>query len=239
MRVALIGYGTMGKAIEKIAVERGHEIVLKLTEDNLHQKSDIKKADIAIEFTNPESAAANISMCFEENVPVVVGSTGWYQHFEEIKENCISKNQSLFYATNFSFGVNIFFELNKVLAKMMSKHTEYEASITEIHHIKKKDAPSGTAITLAEGLLEEHTGYHSFETNIPKHSAQVLPIKAIREADVPGTHSIQYSSAIDQITITHEAFSRKGFALGAVLAAEFLIGKKGVFTMKHLLNQTI
>jgi len=238
MKIALIGYGTMGKAIEEIAVQRGHEIVLKLTEDNLQQRSEITKADIAIEFTNPESAAANIALCFDANVPVVVGSTGWYQHFDEIKTICNFKNQALFYATNFSLGVNIFFELNNVLAKIMAKHVEYEASITEIHHLKKKDAPSGTAITLAEGLIENHTLYNSYVTNASEKSSKVLPITAIREADVPGTHSINYTSAIDQLTITHEAFSRKGFALGAVLAAEFLIGKKGIFTMKHLLNQT-
>jgi len=239
MKIALIGYGTMGKAIEEIALQRDHEIVLILTEENLLQKELIANADLAIEFTTPESAAANIKMCFDANIPVVVGSTGWYQHFEEIKLQCETNNQALFYATNFSLGVNIFFEFNKMLAKIMSKHTEYKASITEIHHTKKKDAPSGTAITLAEGLLAEHVGYHSFETNTPEHSSQILPITAIREADVPGTHTIQYISAVDQITITHEAFSRKGFALGAVLAAEFLIGKKGIFTMKHLLNQTI
>jgi 4-hydroxy-tetrahydrodipicolinate reductase len=239
MKIALIGYGTMGKAIEEIALERGHEIVLKLTEENLHQKELLASADLAIEFTTPESAAASIKLCFDANIPVVVGSTGWYQHFEEIKLQCETKNKALFYATNFSLGVNIFFELNKVLASIMSKHSEYKASITEIHHTKKKDAPSGTAITLAEGLLSEHAGYHSFETNSLDHAAQILPITAIREADVPGTHSIQYTSTVDQLTITHEAFSRKGFALGAVLAAEFLIGKKGIFTMKHLLNQTI
>ncbi len=239
MKIALIGYGTMGKAIEEIALQRGHEIVLKLTEENLHQKELITNADLAIEFTTPESAAANIKLCFDANIPVVVGSTGWYHHFEEIKLHCETQNKALFYATNFSLGVNIFFELNKTLASMMSKHPEYKASITEIHHTKKKDAPSGTAITLAEGLLAEHAGYRSFETNSPEHSAQILPITAIREADVPGTHSILYTSTVDQITITHEAFSRKGFALGAVLAAEFLIGKKGIFTMKHLLNQTI
>jgi len=238
MKIALIGYGTMGKAIEEIAVQRGHEIVLKLTEENLQQRSEINKADIAIEFTNPESAAANIALCFDANVPVVVGSTGWYQHFDEMKTLCSSKNQALFYATNFSLGVNIFFELNNVLAKIMAKHVEYEASITEIHHLKKKDAPSGTAITLAEGLIENHTLYTSYVTNASEKSSKVLPITAIREEDVPGTHSINYTSAVDQLTITHEAFSRKGFALGAILAAEFLIGKKGIFTMKHLLNQT-
>jgi len=239
MKIALIGYGTMGKAIEEIALLRGHSIVLKLTEENLNQRSAITTADVAIEFTNPESAASNIMMCFDANVPVVVGSTGWYQHFEAIKLQCETKNQSLFYATNFSLGVNIFFELNKTLAKMMSKHAEYKASITEIHHTKKKDAPSGTAITLAEGLISAHDGYHTYETNIPEHSSQILPITAIREADVPGTHTVNYTSDVDQISITHEAFSRKGFALGAVLAAEFLIGKKGIFTMNHLLNQTI
>jgi len=239
MKIALIGYGTMGKAVEEIALQRGHTIVLKLTEENLHQRSAIAAADVAIEFTTPESAAENIMMCFEANVPVVVGSTGWYQHFEEINSACHLKKQSLFYATNFSLGVNIFFELNKVLAKMMSKHAEYKASITEIHHTKKKDAPSGTAITLAEGILSEHSGYHSFETNASELSSEILPITAIREADVPGTHTIQYTSEVDKISITHEAFSRKGFALGAVLAAEFLIGKQGIFTMNHLLNQTI
>jgi len=239
MKIALIGYGTMGKAVEEIALQRGHTIVLKLTEENLHQRSAISAADVAIEFTTPESAAENIMMCFEANVPIVVGSTGWYQHFEEIKLQCETKNKALFYATNFSLGVNIFFELNKVLAKMMSKHAEYKASITEIHHTKKKDAPSGTAITLAEGILSEHSGYQSFETNISEHFSEILPITAIREADVPGTHTIQYASDVDKISITHEAFSRKGFAIGAVLAAEFLIGKQGIFTMNHLLNQTI
>ncbi len=237
MKIALIGYGKMGKAIEGIAKERGHELVLKISSDNLHDlnSENLNKADVAIEFSRPENAEQNIRLCLDHQLPIVIGTTGWYANYEAIKENCKAKGGSLLAATNFSVGVNLFFELNRQLANLMSPFKDYSASITEVHHTEKLDSPSGTAITLAEGLIGEHPEYHEWKNNSTTEEG-VLNINSIREENVPGTHRITYTSVIDQISIEHEAKSRKGFALGAVLAAEYIHNKTGVFTMKDVLK---
>ncbi|MDA9563849.1 4-hydroxy-tetrahydrodipicolinate reductase [Flavobacteriales bacterium] len=232
MKIALLGYGKMGKAIEQIALKRGHSIAAKTNE----MVGDVllSDADVAIDFSVPTAAVQNIKKCFAVNVPVVVGTTGWYQHFAEVKELCEKENQSLFHATNFSVGVNIFFEINKKLAALMNPQTDYEIEMTEIHHTQKLDSPSGTAITLAEGILDKIDRKNNWVEDIRKEGQ--LTIKAEREGDVPGTHVITYENEIDKIEIKHEAKGRIGFATGAVIAAEWLVGKKGIFTMKDLLN---
>lgn len=236
MKIALLGYGKMGKEIESIALGRGHEIVLKVNSANPNYSlEDLRKADVAIEFSNPSSVLANIRSCFNAGIPVVVGTTGWYQHFTEIREVCVAENRSMLYATNFSVGVNIFFELNKKLAEMMDKHWHYDVTIEEIHHTQKLDAPSGTAITIAEGIiekLERKDKWVSEKSEMDNH----LNIFSQRTDNVPGTHIVRYTSPIDDIEIQHVAHNRKGFASGAVLAAEWLIGKKGVYTMRDVLN---
>lgn len=237
MRIALIGYGTMGKTIEQVALERGHTISLRLDVDRpADWEQQLAASDAAIEFTTPGSAVENIFTCFRLNVPVVVGTTGWYEQFERVKAMCLAENRSLFYATNFSVGVNLFFELNTYLARLMVPHDDYTASLEEIHHIRKKDAPSGTAITLAEQLIAGYPAYSSWQ-NTGTAPEGILPIVSVRRDDVPGTHTVRYTSAIDQIEITHTAFNRRGFALGAVLAAEFMPGKTGIYTMSDLLKQ--
>lgn len=237
MNIALIGYGKMGKAIEEIALEKGHEIALRIDQPNLHEftKENTDKADVAIEFTNPESAFENIKKCLEFGVPVVSGSTGWTDQLEEIKAICKEKKTGFIYASNFSVGVNVFFEINKRLASLMSSHPEYEISMEELHHIQKKDAPSGTAITLAGQILEK-TKRKKRWVNSESNHAEDLVIISKRTDSAPGTHSVKYSSSIDDIEIIHTAHNRKGFAAGAVLAAEFLKGKKGFYTMKDVLN---
>lgn len=237
MKIALIGYGKMGKEIEQVALAMKHEVVLKIDEINLGDLTpeNLKKADVAIEFTTPKSAVHNILKCFEASVPVVVGTTGWMDKLEEIKKICTEKNQSFFYASNFSIGVNLFFKLNEYLAGMMKAHPEYFPAMEEIHHIHKKDAPSGTGITLAEGIIREHGGLNKWVLDKPAKPGE-LPIYSKREGEVPGTHIITYTSKVDEIKISHEAYSRKGFAEGAVHAAAWLIGKKGVFGMKDLLK---
>jgi 4-hydroxy-tetrahydrodipicolinate reductase len=237
MKIALIGYGKMGKAIEEIALNRGHEVILKCTSKNTIEEADFTNVDVAIEFTKPELAVNHIHFCLDKNIPIVVGTTGWNNDLDSIKEKTKSINASLLHASNFSVGVNIFFELNKRLAELMSGNTDYSASIEEIHHIQKLDAPSGTAITLAEGLIENNSNYTSWKlADSSSDSENQLPIVAQRLPEVPGTHTIQYTSEIDSISITHEAHNRKGFALGAVIAAEWIFNKKGVFTMKDVLN---
>ena len=237
MNIALIGYGKMGKAIEEIAVERGHTIVLKVNDENLEDftKDNVTRADVAIEFSGPDSAYDNIKATIDFGVPVVSGSTGWTDRINEINKHCIEKNGAFLYASNFSVGVNIFFELNKKLATLIAPHTEYAVSLEEIHHTQKKDAPSGTAITLAEQILEQIQQKKKW-VNYASNNADELPIVSKREDPAPGTHSIKYSSSIDDIEIIHTAHNRKGFALGAVLAAEFIKGKKGVFNMKDVLG---
>ena len=237
MKIALIGYGKMGKAIEEIAVSRGHKIVLKVSIENLEDNTiaRIKEADVAIEFTGPESAYDNIIRCLEAGTPVVSGSTGWLSRLEEVKEECRKKNGTFLYASNFSVGVNIFFEVNKRLAALMQPHPEYNVQITEIHHTEKKDAPSGTAITLAEQILEKISRKKEWVNHISDNLDE-LEILSERIDPAPGTHTIEYSSPIDTITITHTAHNRRGFATGAVLAAEFIAGKKGIYQMSNVLG---
>jgi 4-hydroxy-tetrahydrodipicolinate reductase len=239
MRIALIGYGKMGQAIEKIALERGHEISSIVNSVNPIEQVDFSKTDVAIEFTKPELATKHIIHCINSSVPVVVGTTAWQEDLEAIKALCLDKNGSLLYASNFSLGVNIFFEINKRLAELLSEHPEYQAEIEEIHHLQKLDAPSGTAIEIASGIISYNKNYTNWKTGLnelPKVEKDELAIIAKREPDVPGTHSVIYSSEIDSISLTHTAHNRKGFALGAVIAAEWLVNKKGVFTMSNILN---
>lgn len=231
MKIALLGYGRMGKTIETIALSRGHEIVIKTSET---VTNDITKADIAIDFSVPSAAFGNISNCINNNIPVISGTTGWLEDYNKIIDLCEQKKGAFIYASNFSLGVNIFFELNKTLAKMMSALKDYNVDLEEIHHTQKLDAPSGTAISLAEDIVENHNQFKSWK--LDGNEENVLPITAKRIENVPGTHNITYTSEVDTIKIEHIAHSRQGFALGAVVAAEWLIGKTGVFTMKDVLN---
>ena len=231
MKIALLGYGKMGKVIEKIALERGHEIVLR--KDSSDTFEGITKADIAIDFSVPTSAVSHISECLNQNVPVISGTTGWLEKYDEMVHLCQEKNGSFIYASNFSLGVNIFFVLNNYLAKMMKNLSDYKVSMEEIHHTQKLDAPSGTAISLANGIIE-NTDYVNWTLENP--TANQIYVDAKRIENIPGTHSVFYDSKVDQIEIKHTAHSREGFALGSVIAAEWLIGKKGVFTMKDVLG---
>jgi len=237
MKIALLGYGKMGQEIEKIAVERGHEIVLKINIDNAHDLNNEKlsKADVAIEFSTPETAYSNIQKCFEVNVPIVVGTTGWLDKMEEVKNAAQNKGKGFFYASNYSIGVNVFFEVNKHLAKLMKPYPSYHIEMEEIHHTQKLDAPSGTAITLAEGIIENSSSKSKWvndKTNVESE----LEIISKRIENIPGTHTVVYDSEIDEIYIRHTAKNRKGFALGAVIAAEFMKGKSGFFGMKDLMK---
>lgn len=236
MKIALLGYGKMGREIEKIAVSRGNEIVLKIGVDNLADltQENLSKADVAIEFSTPDTAYNNIQLCFESNVPVVVGTTGWLDQLE----HCVAQTKQgkgLFYASNFSVGVNVFFEVNRKLAELMTPYSEYKVQMEEIHHTQKLDAPSGTAITLAEGVMEFNDSIKTWVNNATNVKAE-LGIISKREPEVPGTHVVTYENEIDQIYIKHTAHNRKGFALGAVLAAEFMVGKSGFYGMKDLLG---
>lgn len=231
MKIALLGYGKMGQVIERIALERGHEIVLKKDEHNTYE--GLLNADVAIDFSIPSAAVSNISNCFFSNVPVISGTTGWLEHYDEMVALCHEKNGAFLSSSNFSLGVNIFFELNEYLAKMMSKLDSYSIEMEEIHHTQKLDAPSGTAISLAKGVIENST-YTNWTLEAPKEN-EIL-IEAKRIGTVPGTHTVAYNSVVDSIEIKHTAHSREGFALGAVIAAEWIIGKKGVFTMKDVLD---
>ncbi|WP_430812859.1 MULTISPECIES: 4-hydroxy-tetrahydrodipicolinate reductase [unclassified Carboxylicivirga] len=237
MKIALIGYGKMGREIEKIAIDRGHEIVSKidLSSNDSFDDDTFKAADVAIEFTRPEAAYNNYLKCFDAHVPVVSGTTGWLDKLPEIQERCANDGQTFFYASNFSLGVNIFFELNKQLARIMNKMKEYNVSMEEVHHTQKLDAPSGTAITLAEGIIENIEAKTDWKLNHEENNNDIA-IKAIREGQVPGIHTVKYESAVDEITIHHSAKSRQGFALGAVLAAEFAAKNKGFLSMNDLLN---
>ena len=235
MKIALIGYGKMGKTIEQIAIQRGHQIVSIIDINNAEDiySEAFKSADAAIEFTTPATAFNNYMKCFEVGVPVVSGTTGWLDRIGEIKEKCEKEGKTFFYASNFSIGVNIFFAMNKYLAKIMNNFPSYDVKMTEVHHIHKLDAPSGTAITLAEGILENIDRKDRW-TLENAESATDLPIHAIREGEVPGIHEITYESDVDTISIKHDAKSRAGFALGAVIAAEFTAGKKGFLGMNDL-----
>lgn len=241
MKVALIGYGKMGKEIERIIAETAgaDEIVLKITSSNLHELTieNLQKADVAIEFTQPEVAVENIKKCFAANVPVVVGTTAWLQHLPEVRQACHAANAALFYAPNFSIGVNIFFEVNRKMAALMQHQPQYKVEMEEIHHTEKKDAPSGTAIKTAEIILSELKRVEQWQlhTTTAQNSTTCLPIVAKREPHVPGTHTVVYKSDVDELVFTHQAHSRRGFAAGAVTAARWLVGKKGVFEMKDLL----
>jgi 4-hydroxy-tetrahydrodipicolinate reductase len=237
MKIALIGYGKMGHMIEEIAIQRGHEVVLKIDVNNPQDlnKETISKADVAIEFTNPESAFQNVMKVLEFGVPVVSGSTGWNNKLDEAKNYCKQNNGSFLHASNFSVGVNIFFEVNKLLAKMMSSQPEYDVTMREIHHTAKKDAPSGTAVILAEQVLSNLLRKKNW-VNQPAETREQLSIISERIDPAPGTHYVKYSSEVDDIEIIHTAHSRKGFALGAVLAAEFITDKKGIFSMQDVLN---
>jgi len=235
MNIALIGYGKMGKEIEAIAIKRKHKIVLHVEKDNadLVTENDLKRADVAIEFTTPHTVVDNLKRCITAGLPVVVGTTGWYDQFAEIEKLCLSKKSALFHATNFSVGVNLFFKVNKYLAELMNKYEEYEVSMEEIHHIHKLDKPSGTAITLANQIIDKIE--RKTKWSLTEKGKDAVFIKDIREGEVPGTHVIRYHSAVDDIEIMHEAHNRKGFALGAVMAAEFLHGKKGIYTMDDII----
>jgi 4-hydroxy-tetrahydrodipicolinate reductase len=237
MKIAMIGYGKMGKAIEVIALQRGHTVDLKIDIDNLESftKENLQQCDVAIEFTGPHSAPLNILKCLDAATPVVSGSTGWLDKRGEIERSCTEKNGCFLYASNFSVGVNIFFEVNKKLAQLMSRQPAYDVSIEEIHHTQKKDAPSGTAITLAEQVLLEVNRIKSWVNHIPGNPEE-LTITSKRIDPAPGTHSVKYSSPIDDIEIIHTAHNRQGFALGAVLAAEFIHNKKGIFCMQDVLD---
>lgn len=243
MKIALLGYGKMGKEIEKVSVQRKHDIVFIADVNNSDfRPDDLKEADAAIEFSTPGSAVSNILKCFEAQIPVVVGTTGWYERFEEISKICVSKEQALFCSTNFSIGVNIFFEINKQLASLMNPHAGYDVMIEELHHIQKLDAPSGTAITLANDILSRLSRkrkWNSLAENdrkLKKSGGDNLQVLSVRKDKIPGTHIVEYESDIDSIEITHTAKNRIGFATGALLASEWIIGKKGVFGMKDLLK---
>ncbi|MDQ6762483.1 MAG: 4-hydroxy-tetrahydrodipicolinate reductase [Bacteroidota bacterium] len=237
MNIALIGYGKMGKAIEEIALQKGHNVVLKIDDQNLNDltKENLRKADVAIEFTMPQSAVANILQCFDAGLPVVCGTTGWLEQKNFIEEKCKKANGTFLTTTNFSIGVNIFFELNKKLAMLMKPHTNYEIEIEEVHHEQKKDAPSGTAITLAEGVIENSPVKNKWANEFFKNK-NTLSIISKRIDAVPGTHIVKYTSEVDDIEIVHTAHNRKGFAAGALMAAEFIHGKKGIFSMKDVLG---
>lgn len=232
MKIALLGYGRMGKAIEQIAIERGHAIVAMV--DKNENQGNLSEADVAINFSVPDAAVANIKAAMEKQIPVVCGTTGWLEHLKEVEDYCTQNKSAFIYASNFSVGMNLFFKLNKILAKLMHPHKSYTPQMKEIHHIHKLDAPSGTAITLAEGVFDqsEYTDWSIDETK----GETTLPITVERTGEVPGTHSIEYKSGVDSISIQHEAHSRQGFALGVVIAAEWIQNKKGVFTMNDVLD---
>ena len=240
MKIILFGYGKMGHIIEEIAMSRGHEIVLKIDVDNRKdiKPEDLKVGDVAIEFTAPASAIDNINLCMDAGVPIVVGTTGWYEKLEEVKKNVSDKKGSLVYASNYSVGVNILFAMNKILAKWMNGYPDYHVEIEEVHHTEKLDSPSGTAISLADGIIvnmdrKEGWQKQSMEGQTPIEE-ELLKIVFDRKNDVSGIHKVRYTSEIDEIQISHEAFNRKGFAFGAVIAAEFIKNKKGIFTANDI-----
>lgn len=246
MKIALLGYGKMGKAVEKIALAKNHEIVYKVDLQNAYDfmPVSLENVDVAIDFSMPSAAVDNINKCFDAKVPIVVGTTGWYDQFDEIKKRCETEQQAMIYSTNFSVGVNLFFKLNKILAQMMKRFDDYDVSMEETHHTQKQDHPSGTALTLSKSIMEnfpEKTnikGRLIFDPNQPLQSGKPneLVIDCYREGDVTGIHTVKYQSMIDTISIKHEANSRYGFAKGALMAAEWIVGKKGLFTMDDILQ---
>ena len=240
MKIALIGHGKMGHIIEEIALSRGHEIVKIIDEDNIHElaSEEFRSADVAIEFTRPDQAVDNILKCFAAGVPVVSGTTGWTSSLPEMKQLCAKGDGTLLWSSNFSIGMNIFMALNRYLTGIMANFPQYQPSLEEVHHIHKLDHPSGTAITLAEDLIAlspSLDGWQEIENDSDIAAGDKLPVKAVREGEVPGIHSITWTSEADEITITHSAHSRAGFALGAVIAAEWLPGRKGYFTMHDVM----
>lgn len=234
MRIVLIGYGKMGKTIERIAQARGHEIAGRIDVGDDIAMFD-KPVNVAIEFTQPEAAVNNLKTCFDKGIPVVCGTTGWLQHKEEIEQHCRIKNGTLLYSSNFSLGVNLFFKLNEYLSKLMDRYTQYEVTIDETHHTEKKDAPSGTAITLAQGVIKNIKRKTEWSLGATQNPGSLV-INSFRIDPAPGTHVVKYTSEVDDIEITHTAHSREGFASGAVLVAEWLAGKKGIFTMDDFLQ---
>lgn len=239
MKIAIFGYGKMGKEIEKVCLERGHTISQKITSSSTITSLDFSKTDVAIEFSTPASAEKNILFCINNRIPVIIGTTGeWYNSLESIETLCIENNTAMLPATNFSLGVNLFFELNTQLAKLMNNYNDYSCAVKEIHHTEKLDSPSGTGITISEQIINEHSNYNSWE-NVNKcevSHVNILPLESERLPNVPGTHEVVYENEIDKIEIKHTAHSRKGFALGSVIAAEWILNKKGVFSMKDVLN---
>jgi len=235
MKIALLGYGKMGKAIE--ALVNNNSIVLKINSGNFDELNvnTLKNADVAIEFSKPNTVLNNIELCFEANIPIVVGTTGWYENLEQVKKKCIHLNQSLLYASNFSIGVNLFFKINKLVNKLLVTQSNYNVSIEEIHHTQKLDAPSGTAISLANDILSQHPTKKTWKNEL-NDAKEVLSITSKRKEDVKGTHTVTWKSENDEISFHHNAFNRNGFAKGAILAAEWLIGKTGCFTMDDFLN---
>lgn len=247
MNIALLGYGKMGKIIERIATDRKHQIVLTVDFYNQNELSaeNLKKADVVIEFSTPSSVMANIQHCFDAGVPIVVGTTGWYEHLPEIKQKCLEGNHTLLYASNFSIGVNIFFHINKILARLVNKYPYYDVQVEEIHHTQKLDSPSGTAITIAEGIIENLDSKKEWvnilssdggETDEDNVKNDQLLIESFRIDSVPGTHTVIYDSEVDMIEFKHTAHNRNGFALGAVLAAEWVAGKKGFFSVEEMFD---
>lgn len=236
MKIALLGYGKMGHEVEKIAVENGHSISLIIDNENdwVEKGKFLKECDVAIEFSIPAIAIENIHKCFEAGIPIVVGTTGWYDHFQQISDLCVKGNKTLFYASNFSIGVNIFYDINRRLASLLETYPTYSPSMLEIHHAQKLDAPSGTAIVLGNDIIAANSRYSKLTNSNPKPGE--IPIQSIREGSFPGTHTITWSSEIDQISITHEAKSRRGLASGALMAAEWVQNRCGIFTMKDMLN---
>ena len=237
MKIAIIGYGKMGRIIEKLAIEKGHKIVLKIDDTNIDELSvvSLKKADVAIEFTGPEAAFRNINLCFDAGIPVVSGTTGWLDRYDEIKERCETEKRAFFYASNFSLGVNIFFKLNQQFAKIMNKFGNFDISVQETHHIHKLDAPSGTAITITQDIISEIDRKQNWVKESTENDKQIA-IKSFREGENPGEHTVTYKSSIENIEIKHESKNREGLAQGTLLAAEFIIGKTGVFGMDNLLD---
>ncbi|MGJ1433283.1 4-hydroxy-tetrahydrodipicolinate reductase [Sphingobacterium spiritivorum] len=244
MKIVLLGYGKMGQLIEKFAQKRGHEVILVVDQHNRETLTaqDIQDADVAIDFSVPSGALENISLCFEASVPLVVGTTGWYDHLDEVKDICLETDQSLLYGSNFSIGVNIFFHINKMLAKAIQPYHQYDVQVEEIHHVHKLDAPSGTAITIAEGILNNSDTKQQWVNELVDEGDGIIPkpnellIESLRIEEVPGTHTVLYSSEVDQIEFKHTAHNREGFALGAVIAAEWLKGKKGFYQVTEMFD---
>lgn len=232
MKIALVGYGKMGQIIDELATKKGHQIVAKLNETPT--SSSLNNAEVVIEFSNPEVAFNNIKFCLENKIPVICGTTGWLSQKPEIEKIAVQNETAFLYGSNFSLGVNLFFELNRKLAEMMAKFPEYNVHLEEIHHTHKKDAPSGTAISLAEDIIENNSTFDAWKLDATENKN--LGIDAIRKDEVPGTHSVFYKSEVDEIEIKHTAFNRNGFAMGAIVAAEWILGKKGIFSMKDVLG---